>query len=312
VKRYYDRRKQVKNIYKKMVTSQPLASTPLEKLSWTWRGHKILYTVQGTGLPLVLIHGFGASIGHWRKNIPVLAAGGYRVFAIDLLGFGGSDKPPLDYSLELWQELLKDFWTEQIQEPAVFVGNSIGALLSLMVVAHHPEISAGGILLNCAGGLNHRPHELNVPLRLVMGAFTQLVRSQLVGPILFNRIRQKERIRNTLRQVYRNEDAITDELVDLLYEPSCDPGAQRVFASILTAPPGPTPSELLAKVQHPVLVLWGADDPWTPVKGAKVFQELSENGQPIQFVSIPDTGHCPHDERPEVVNPLILDWLAQL
>jgi len=62
----------------------------------------------GTGRPLVLIHGFGA-IGHWRKNIPVLAAGGYQVFALDLLGFGGSDKPALDYTLELWEELLKDF-----------------------------------------------------------------------------------------------------------------------------------------------------------------------------------------------------------
>jgi len=60
----------------------------------------------GTGRPLVLIHGFGAAIGHWRKNI-VLAAGGYQVFALDLLGFGGSDKPPLDYT-GVVEELLKD------------------------------------------------------------------------------------------------------------------------------------------------------------------------------------------------------------
>ncbi|HAX80655.1 MAG TPA: alpha/beta hydrolase [Cyanobacteria bacterium UBA11372] len=295
-----------------MTTQQLATTTPLEKLTWSWRGHKILYTVKGTGLPLVLIHGFGASIGHWRKNIPALAEGGYRVYALDLLGFGGSDKPPLDYTLDLWAELLKDFWNEHIQEPAVFVGNSIGGLLSLMVVAHHPEIAAGAILLNCAGGLNHRPHELNLPLRLVMGAFTKVVQSQLIGPILFNSIRQKQRIRNTLLQVYRNSEAITDELVDMLYAPSCDPGAQKVFASILTAPPGPTIAELLPKVKHPVLVLWGADDPWTPVKGAQIFQERNSNGEPIEFISIPNTGHCPHDERPDVVNPLMLDWLAKL
>ncbi|GET44375.1 alpha/beta fold hydrolase [Microseira wollei] len=294
-----------------MTTQQLATTTRLEKLTWSWRGHKILYTVKGTGLPLVLIHGFGASIGHWRKNIPALAEGGYRVFALDLLGFGGSDKPALDYTLDLWAELLKDFWSEQIQEPTVFVGNSIGGLLSLMAVAHHPEIAAGAILLNCAGGLNHRPHELNLPLRLVMGAFTKVVQSQLVGPILFNSIRQKHRIRNTLLQVYRNSEAITDELVDMLYAPSCDPGAQKVFASILTAPPGPTIAELLPKVKHPVLVLWGADDPWTPVTGAKIFQERNENGEAIEFVSIPNTGHCPHDERPDVVNPLMLDWLGK-
>ena len=295
-----------------MTTQQLATTTPLEKLTWSWRGHKILYTVKGTGLPLVLIHGFGASIGHWRKNIPALAEGGYRVYALDLLGFGGSDKPPLDYTLDLWAEMLKDFFCEHIQEPAVFVGNSIGGLLSLMVVAHHPEIAAGAILLNCAGGLNHRPQELNLPLRLVMGAFTKIVRSPLIGPILFNSIRQKQRIRNTLLQVYRNSEAITDELVDMLYAPSCDPGAQKVFASILTAPPGPTIAELLPKVKHPVLVLWGADDPWTPVKGAQIFQERNSNGEPIEFISIPNTGHCPHDERPDVVNPLMLDWLSKL
>ena len=266
----------------------------------------------GSGRPLVLIHGFGAAIGHWRKNIPVLAAAGYRVFALDLLGFGGSDKPPLDYTLELWQQLLQDFWAAHVQEPAVFIGNSIGALLSLMVVANHPEIAAGGVLINCAGGLSHRPHELNPPLRLVMGAFNGLVRSRLTGSFLFNRVRQKPQIRRTLLQVYRNREAVTDELVDLLYAPSCDPGARQVFASILSAPPGPMPSELLPKVKLPLLVLWGEDDPWTPIAGAAIYQELSDRDQPIQLIPIFNTGHCPHDERPEIVNPLIITWLATL
>ncbi len=293
------------------MTTQQLTPLPFEKLVWNWQGYKIQYTVMGTGRPLVLVHGFGASIGHWRKNIPVLAAAGYRVFALDLLGFGGSDKPPLDYTMQLWEQMLKDFWMAHIQEPAVFVGNSIGALLSLMVVAEHPEIAAGGVLINCAGGLSHRPHELNPPLRLVMASFNRLVRSKLTGRVLFNRIRQKPQIRRTLLQVYRNPEAVTDELVDLLYAPSCDPGAQQVFASILSAPPGPTPAELLPKASHPLLVIWGADDPWTPITGAKIFQQLSESGQPIKVVPIPNAGHCPHDEVPEVVNRLIVNWLAE-
>jgi pimeloyl-ACP methyl ester carboxylesterase len=295
------------------VTTQQLAPTsPFEKLFWNWRSHKIQYTVMGTGRPLVLVHGFGACIGHWRKNIPVLAAGGYRVFALDLLGFGGSDKPPLDYTLELWEQLLKDFCAAHIQEPAVFIGNSIGALLSLMVVADRPEISAGGVLINCAGGLSHRPHELNPPLRIAMAGFNRLVRSKFTGRVVFNRVRQKPQIRRTLLQVYRNPEAVTDELVDLLYAPSCDPGAQQVFASILTAPPGPTPAGLLPKVRHPLLVIWGADDPWTPITGAKIFQQARESGQPIQIAPIPKAGHCPHDEVPDVVNRLILNWLAEL
>ncbi|MBV9387158.1 MAG: alpha/beta fold hydrolase, partial [Chroococcidiopsidaceae cyanobacterium CP_BM_ER_R8_30] len=200
-----------------MTTQQLTSASLFEKLTWNWQGHKIQYTVLGAGRPLVLIHGFGASLGHWRKNIPTLAAAGYRVFALDLLGFGSSDKPPLNYTLELWEQLLKDFCDVHIQEPAVFIGNSIGALLSLMVVADYPETAAGGILINCAGGLSHRPHELNPPLRLVMAAFNKLVRSKVTGAFLFNRIRQKSQIRRTLLQVYRNPEAVTDELIDILY-----------------------------------------------------------------------------------------------
>lgn len=292
-----------------MVT-QPLTLAPLEKLTWEWRGYSIRYTVVGTGHPLLLVHGFGASLGHWRQNIPVLAAGGYRVFAIDLLGFGGSAKPALDYSLELWQELLKAFWSAHIQQPTVFVGNSIGGLLCLMMLANHPETASGGVLINCAGGMNHRPSELNPPLRLMMAAFNSLVRSPRFGGFVFNQIRQKHRIRRTLSQVYRNQEAITDELVDMLYAPSCDDGAQKVFASVLTAPPGPSPAELLPNVSQPLLVLWGAADPWTPIAGASIYQEFAK-AHPLTFVSIPDAGHCPHDDRPEVVNPLILNWLQE-
>lgn len=294
------------------MTQQLATASSLEKFTWIWKDHRIQYTVMGSGQPLILLHGFGASIGHWRQNISVLASGGYQVFALDLLGFGGSDKPPLDYSLELWEESIVDFCASHVRQPAIFVGNSIGALLSLMLVANYPEVSAGAVLINCAGGLNHRPHELNLPLRLVMTGFTKLVSSKVLGPFIFDRIRQKHRIRRTLEQVYFNRDAIADELVEMLYEPSCDTGAQQVFASILTAPPGPTPSELLPQIKHPLLVLWGEKDPWTPIKGAKIYQELSENGQPIEFVSIPNTGHCPHDERPDIVNQLILNWLAKI
>lgn len=293
-----------------MITTQ-LPTRNLENMTWTWQGHQVNYTVMGHGEPLLLIHGFGASIGHWRKNIPVLAEKGYRVFALDLLGFGASDKAVLNYSLELWEQQIKDFWHAHINQPTVFVGNSIGALLALMIVSNHPQISQGGILINCAGGLNHRPDELNLPLRLVMGAFTRLVSSPLTGKFIFNNIRQKHRIRNTLTQVYCDRTAITDELVEILYQPSCDEGAQQVFASVLTAPPGPTPEQLLANVQHPLLVLWGENDPWTPIKGAKIYQDLATQGSNVEVHPIKNAGHCPHDEKPEIVNQLILNWLAK-
>lgn len=289
-------------------------SEALDKQSWTWQGHTIKYVATGQGEPLVLIHGFGASSGHWRKNIPVLAAAGHRVYALDLLGFGESDKALVDYRLEIWQTLLQDFWQEFIERPTVFVGNSIGGLLTLMMLANHPATARGGVLLNCAGGLNHRPEELNLSLRLIMGAFTRLVSSELFGPVIFNQVRQKHRIQSSLRQVYRNQAAITDELVEMLHRPAMEPNAQKVFASILSAPPGPRPEELLANVSAPLLVIWGENDPWTPIKGARLYQDRSVANAlpPVIFHSIPQTGHCPHDERPEIVNPKILEWLETL
>lgn len=298
-----------------MTQSLPLpdqAIAPYDSHDWSWKGYQIRYAVSGQGQPLVLIHGFGASIGHWRHNIPALAAAGYRVFAIDMLGFGASSKPNIAYSLELWEEMLVAFCQEHVRSPAVFVGNSIGGLLTLMLLAHHPALAAGGVLLNCAGGLNHRPEELAPPLRLVMGTFTKLVSAPVVGPFLFNRVRQKRRLRATLKQVYCDHRAVTDELIDILYQPSCDPGAQAVFAAILSAPPGPRPDDLLPQISQPLLVLWGEADPWTPIAGATVYQRLAEQApEQVTFHSIANAGHCPHDEHPEQVNGLILDWLAR-
>ncbi|ELR97123.1 alpha/beta fold hydrolase [Gloeocapsa sp. PCC 73106] len=293
------------------MTTEFIPEQKLEKLKWQWRSHSITYTVQGLGQPLVLIHGFGACLGHWRKNIPVLASAGYRVFALDLLGFGESDKPTLDYSLELWQELIRDFYHAHIQEPTIFIGNSIGGLLTLMLMSEHPEMTKGGVIINAAGGLNHRPDELSFPLGVIMGLFTKVVSSSVTGEFVFQRVRAKHRIRETLYQVYRDRAAVTDELVDMLYQPSCDPGAQKVFASVLTAPPGPKPSSLLPQIQQPLLVLWGEADPWTPIQGAKIYQQRAETQMNTEFYAIANAGHCPHDENPTIVNELILKWLEK-
>ncbi len=295
-----------------MVTTSLNKSDRLQELDWHWQGNKIRYTVAGKGKPLLLIHGFGASIGHWQKNIPVLAKEDYQVFALDLLGFGGSDKAPIDYTLELWQKQIEDFWSEHINEPTVFVGNSIGALLSLMLVTNRPEISAGGILINCAGGLNHRPGDLNPILGLVMTGFAKLVSSPITGNFIFNNIRRKSQIRRTLYQVYGDRNAVTDELVEMLYRPSCDPGAQKVFASVLTAPAGDTPDKLLADLQRPLLIIWGEKDPWTPVTGATIYQELAATNPDVRFEIVEGAGHCPHDENPEAVNSQILQWLPTI
>ena len=285
-----------------------VAAAPAIAQDWQWQGETIRWTVAGEGQPLILLHGFGASIGHWRKNIPALAAGGYRVYAIDLLGFGASSKPDREYSMDLWAELVGDFWAAHVRQPAWLIGNSIGALLSLMLLVEQRDRFQGGVLLNCAGGLNHRPEEMFWLLGWVMSSFAKVVNTPRIGPFVFNQVRQRFRIRQTLKQVYGNRAAVTDELVDLLYKPSCDEGAHKVFAAILRAPAGPSPKELLPQLDRPLLVLWGEADPWTPVSAGELFRTATSQ-QAIEYQTLPATGHCPHDERPELVNPLILHWL---
>ena len=79
-----------------------------------------------------------------------------QVYALDLLGQGRSEKPVLDYSMELWRDQILDFMAAHVQQPAVIVGNSIGSLASLMVTEAAPARILGTVLLNCAGGMNNK------------------------------------------------------------------------------------------------------------------------------------------------------------
>jgi len=131
------------------MTSAPIAGT-----YWQWRGHSVYYVRSSDRHPerppLLLIHGFGASTDHWRKNISGLSKD-FEVWAIDLIGFGRSAKPELQYSGDLWRDQLHDFITNIIGRPAVLAGNSLGGYAALCVAAQRPESAAGLILINSAG-----------------------------------------------------------------------------------------------------------------------------------------------------------------
>lgn len=87
------------------------------------------YTVAGKeGPAILLVHGFGAFLEHYRDNIYGIADGGNRVWAITLLGFGRSEKPNIVYTELMWSELLRDFTVEVVGEPVHLIGNSIGGM----------------------------------------------------------------------------------------------------------------------------------------------------------------------------------------
>jgi len=117
-----------------IASSSPAVAVPGHY--WQWRNESIFYVKAGKKQrdrpPLLLVHGFGASTDHWRKNVAGLQEN-FEVWAIDLLGFGRSAKPDLVYSGDLWRDQLHDFITEVIGQPTLVVGNSLGGYACLSV-----------------------------------------------------------------------------------------------------------------------------------------------------------------------------------
>jgi pimeloyl-ACP methyl ester carboxylesterase len=277
---------------------------------WLWREQKIYFVKAGNNPqrpPLLLVHGFGASTDHWRKNISELSQD-FEVYAIDLLGFGRSQKPAWQYSGNLWRDQLHDFITEKIQRPTVIAGNSLGGYSSLCVAADYPQSVAAVILLNSAGPFTDTnplgAKKVNPIQKAITPALQTFLRQPWANQLLFNFVRQKSRIRSTLKKVYLDQSAVTDQLVEDIYRPSCDQGAAQVFASVFSSPQGKKVDELLGTMTCPLMTIWGEGDPWMnsrarSAKFREFYPSLTEH-----FIN---AGHCPHDESPQIVNKLIRD-----
>ncbi|KAL6212669.1 hypothetical protein ACLB2K_017887 [Fragaria x ananassa] len=135
-----------------------------------------------------------------------------------------------------------------------------------------------------------------------------------IASFIFERVRQRESLRNILSSVYANKESVDDELVEIIMEPTNDPGALDAFVSIVTGPPGPNPVQLIPGLSLPILVLWGDEDPFTPLDGpvGKYFSSLPSRQSNVSLSILQGVGHCPHDDRPKLVHDKLLPWLADL
>jgi pimeloyl-ACP methyl ester carboxylesterase len=279
--------------------------------TWVWQGFPICYQTQGTvGPAVVLVHGFGASWSHWRKNIPVLAEN-CRVYAIDLIGFGGSAKPQpgeeIAYTLETWGQQVADFCREVVG-PAFLVGNSIGCIVVMQAAVSNPDIALGIALLNCSLRLLHDRKRVTLAWSRRVGAplLQRLLSIKPIGAFFFNQVAKPKTVRKILLQAYANAEMVTDELVDILISPASDPGAVAVFLAFTSYSTGPLPEDLLPLLPCPAIIVWGTSDPWEPVD---LGRELANFPQVLKFISLEGVGHCPQDEAPELVNPILQDWI---
>jgi pimeloyl-ACP methyl ester carboxylesterase len=285
--------------------------------TWIWRDHRINWVDLGgddSKPPLLLIHGFGASVYHWRYNIPTLARD-YHVFALDMLGFGLSDKPILDYSAELWRDQTIDFIREVIVKSrprattskVVVAGNSLGGFTALYAgsdsVSRGLDLVSGVVLLNAAG--RFKPTEPEEPKQ----EYPQFIQDIIAG---FQRIvigasfyytKQPQRIEQVLRQVYPVDATNVDaELVDSIQFPAQHPNAPEVFYRVIAkngnGPPKFIDDLLEGLGSLPLLLLWGEQDPWIRPRAADAIQTLYPNAIRASV----NGGHCPHDECPADVN----------
>ncbi len=213
--------------------------------TWTWRGWPICYQSQGEkGHPVILIHGFGASWGHWRKNIPVLAAS-CRCYAIDLIGFGGSAKPTpskdITYTFETWSQQIGDFCREIVGSPAFLVGNSIGCIVAMQAAVDNPDIALGVGMINCSLRLLHERKQSTLPWYRSQGSalVQKLLKVKWISQLFFNQLATKKTVRRVLLQAYKRSEAVTDELIDLLLKPAKDEGAVDVFVAFTGYSQGP-------------------------------------------------------------------------
>lgn len=274
--------------------------------------------------PVVLIHGFGACKEHWRHNVEALRAE-RKVFAIDLVGFGASDKPPsrligetgtanaLHYGIDLWAAQVEALLAEVVGKPAVLIGNSIGGVVALAAAARleaKGEPARRVVLVDCAQRAldDKRLAEQSPFRRWGRPLLKRVVQQRWITTPLFQALIKPGVIRRVLQAAYPSGAHVDDQLVELLLEPALQPGAAESFRGFINLFNDRMAPELLAQLSTPVDLIWGIKDPWEPVEEARRWcqypcvESLEE---------LPNLGHCPHDESPDLVNPLLLKALSR-
>jgi len=251
------------------------------------------YLEAGVGAPVVLIHGSGPGVSayaNWRLTMPALAAG-MRVLAPDMAGFGFTAKPG-GYSMTMWSAQLIGFLDALGIEKASLVGNSFGGSLALDVAANHPDRVDKLVLMGACG----------VPFPITDG----LDRVWGYEPSIAD-------MRSILDIFAHDRNLVNDELAELRYRASIEPGVQEAFSSMFPAPRQRwvdalvTPEDRIRALPHETLVIHGRDDRVIPLANAELLVRLIERAQLHVFGRC---GHWTQIEWADEFNALLLRFLT--
>lgn len=275
--------------------------TPYQTI--TVNQHRMVYTERGTGPPVILLHGFGGSMWNWEYQYDALAET-HRVLIPDLLGSGLSDKPPGQYSPKYLLDFFRNFMDALHIPRAVLIGNSMGAGLAMGMAIDYPErverlVLISGLPPNLKESVTspkyrqfmyHRP-----PLWLaklgnwVVGRSTTeqllqeiIFRQELITPLVIERSFQNRRRGGLLEPLYALLDHIDDWEAQY---------GRRVN-----------------EISHRTLVLWGEHDRVFP---PEVGERLTTQLPHATWRMVPESGHLPQWEQPDVVNQAIRHFLSE-
>jgi pimeloyl-ACP methyl ester carboxylesterase len=279
--------------------SQPLdfwASKHAEGKFIDLEGRSTHYIEKGDGEPVILIHGFFYDSYMWSGNIDALAEH-FKVYAIDLWGFGYSTRQPLDYGYQLYANQVLMFMDSLDIPRAVLVGQSMGGGTAIKLCAQYRE-RVNKLLLVDAGGMpNPRP---------LVGRFLALPR---VGEFFLSLNTDAIRRKN-LRDIFiHNKEVITQSYFENVTRFHKIKGTNEASLTILRRDFFDKLSDeihQLGKMDVPIMIVWGREDRGIPLDRGEKMHRILE-GSRLEIID--DAGHVPNSERSEVFNQLSLSFL---
>jgi pimeloyl-ACP methyl ester carboxylesterase len=272
--------------------------------TFMFRGYEVFYRREGTGAPIVFLHNGGTSHRTWEPLIERYAAG-YDVIAPDMLGFGRSERPKIDYSLDLYVEMLDALLDELDLGRVTLVGNCMGAATGLRYAAQHPKrvqtVVAVNVLTDrtAAGGA----------LRPLLWISRHSRRAAQALAALSARIPIPRAIAaaSTRKMLFTEPDRVSPELLDHLRDTNRDPDQMWVLLSLAEHAASFAGQERKPD-GVPVFVIWGKDNKVLKASDGAAF---CAGLQPDREVVVPDAGHLVILERPEEVAAAIDAFLAE-
>jgi pimeloyl-ACP methyl ester carboxylesterase len=283
---------------------KPGQAMPGETRHFASRFGAVHYTVLGTGTPLVMVHGIGvaASSYEFRYVVEPLART-HTIFAVDLLGFGLSEHPAIEYSAAMYVEILADFLKSEVKAPAVVVAAGLSALYCAVVADRDPgAISA---LVISSPVVPDGRAELPPGIRHAADA---VLAAPILGQSLFNVLTARNAIRAFMRdRAYSNPDLVTESMVDAQYAMAHQPDARRAAHAFLAGRLGIDASRALSHVRQPLLLVIGRDSMQASLNMVSDYVRLAPA---TQVRVIERSSLLPHEEQPEQFSRAITTWLA--